>query len=250
MIVAERVTITIVTHDEFKRVWIWALQQSSLPIMGPEPIQESLDLRMMDRTVKSFVESAGGQPDAEPFHVTAALKYRWDALQTARTNTTEDDLLHELLGLDRNRNPKTALPWLRVDVTLRASTMWGKEIPLPSPSAWQRWARETLGRLESIEPVLPAERVRESRNGLLPEILAWQSEPELQVLCKPDGALTLRSVEISSWQAINPPRKWSDEDRKPDKSPDKQLLEMFKRLKLALLAWTECIDHLHPARIS
>lgn len=234
------------TYDEFNQTWIWALQQSSLPIIGPDPVRESLDLRMMDRTVKSFVEASGLRRDAEPFHATAALKYTWDALQTARARTTEDDVLHVLHGLDRTRKPRTELPWLRVDVTLRASTLWGKEIPLPSPSAWQRWARETLGRLESIEPVIPEERVRERRNGL-PEILAWQSEPELHVLCKPDGVLTLRGVEIVSWQGIRLPRKWSDHDRKPDKSPDKQLLAMFKRLGLALHAWVECLDHLGPS---
>jgi hypothetical protein len=91
-------------------------------------------------------------------------------------------------------------------VTLRASMMWGKEIALPAPAAWQRWARETLGRLESIEPVIPVEKVREGRNGL-PEILAWQSEPELNVLCNPDGTLKLRGVEVATWQAVNLPRQ-------------------------------------------
>ena len=208
-------------------------------------MQESLDLGTMDRTAKSFIEPSGIRHDAEPFHVTAALEFTWDALHTARARTTEDDVLHVLHGLDRNRKPRTEVPWLRVDVSFRASTLWGKEIPLPSPSAWQRWACEVLGRLESIEPVMPDERVRERRNGL-PEILAWQSEPELQLLCKPDGALTLRGVEIASWQAISLPRKWSDPDRKPDKSPEKQLLEMFNRLRLSLHAWVECLDHLVP----
>lgn len=232
-------------YDEFKESWTWALRESRLPIIGAEPIAETLDLRSTDRTCKSFVEPFGGQ-HAEPFHVTAALEFRWDALQTARTTTTEEDMLHELLGLDRSRKPRTELPWLRVDVTLRGSTLWGKEIPLPASSAWQRWARETLGRLESIEPVIPIENVREGRNGL-PEILAWQSEPELNVLCNPDGTLKLRGVEIATWQAISLPRKWDDSSRKPDKPAGDQLAAMFKRLKVALNAWTEAMDHLTPS---
>jgi hypothetical protein len=227
------------TYDEFKQSWTMALRESGLPIMGVDPIEETLDLRSMDRTCKSFVEPLGRQ-DAEPFHITAALEFRWDALQTARTNTTEDDVLHELLGLERTRKPRTELPWLRVDVTLRASTMWGHEIPLPASAAWQRWARETLGRLESIEPVIPVERVREKRNGL-PEILAWQSEPELTVLCNPDGTLKLRGVEVATWQAINLPRKWDDSSRKPDRHPGEQLVATFKRLKAALNAWMEAM---------
>lgn len=233
------------TYDEFKKAWVSALRESGLSIMSLEPIEETLDLRTTDRTCKAFVEPFGGQ-HAEPFHVTAALEFRWDALQTARTNTTEEDMLNELLGLERTRRPRTELPWLRADVMLRASIVWGKEIPLPTASAWQRWAREMLGRLERIEPVIPIENVREGRNNL-PEILAWQSEPELNVLCSPDGMLKLRGVEIATWQAINLPRKWGDTSRKPDKRPHEQLAAMFERLKVALNAWMEALDHLTPS---
>lgn len=234
------------TYDEFKKAWVWALRESGLSIMGPEPIEETLDLRTTDRTCKAFVEPFGGQ-HAEPFHITAALRFRWDALQTARTNTTEEDMLQEVLGLDRARRPRTELPWLRADATLRAAVVWGKEIPLPTASAWQRWARETLGRLESIESVIPIDNVRQGRNNLLPEILTWQSDPELNVLCMPDGTLKLRGVEIGTWQAIYLPRKWDDPSRKPDKRPHDQLAAMFKRLKAALNAWTEALDHLTPS---
>jgi hypothetical protein len=234
------------TYDELKQAWIWALQQSGLPIGGVSPVQETLDLRSMDRMCKSYVEPLGRQ-DAEPFHVTAELSFRWSALQTARTRSTEEDMLHEVLGLDRSRKPRTEVPSLRVDVVLHASTMWGKEIALPSPMAWQRWAHETLGRLESIEPVIPEDRVRERRNGL-PEILAWQSEPELNVLCGPTGELKLRGVEIATWQAINLPRKWDDTSRRPDPGPEEQLAAMCKRLKAALNAWMEATDHLRSPR--
>jgi hypothetical protein len=193
------------------------------------------------------VEPSGGQ-HAEPFHVTAALKFRWDALQTARTNTTEEDLLRELLGLERTRRPRTERPWLRVDVTLRASTAWGQEIRLPPGPAWQRWARATLDRLERIEPVIPFDKVRGGRPGLLPEILSWQGEqPELQVLCSPDGTLKLRGIELAAWLAISLPRKWDDPDRKSDRWPDDELAEMIKRLEAALDVWIEALDYLAPS---
>ncbi|HEX8107647.1 MAG TPA: hypothetical protein VF516_07950 [Kofleriaceae bacterium] len=67
-------------------------------------------------------------------------------------------------------------------------------------------------------------------------MLAWQSEPELNVLCNPVGALKLRGVEIATWQAIDLPRKWGDTSRKPDKGPHDQLAAMFKRLKAPLNA--------------
>ena len=63
---------------------------------------------------------------------------------------------------------------------------WGKEIAVPPREAWTRWARETTLRLERIDPIVPDERVREGRRGL-PEILAWQGEPEAHIICGADG---------------------------------------------------------------
>ena len=230
------------TYEDFKATWVQAVR-SALPLAGVEPVEESLELRSMDRVVRSFVEPHGGQ-HARPFHVSAELGFRWDALQTARTATTEEDRVAALFGRERQR-PRTAHPWLRVDVTLRAATAWGQEVVLPPAPAWQRWARETLGRLETIEPVLPSETVREGRNGL-PEILAWQSEPELQVLCGPAGELKLRGVEVATWQAIELPRRWDDPHRRPDQRPDAQLEAMLRRLRVAMDAWMEALDHLTP----
>jgi hypothetical protein len=44
-------------------------------------------------------------------------------------------------------------PWIRIDIVLRASTIWGKELTMPSREAWTRWARETTLRLERIDPI-------------------------------------------------------------------------------------------------
>jgi hypothetical protein len=234
-----------VTYDEFKQSWIWALQQSALPIIGGGSVDETLDLRMMDRVVKSAVEPLG-RDDSPPFHISAILEYRWDALQHARTATTEEDLLTELLGRENVEKVRTERPWLRVDVTLRASLESGKAIPMPSPSAWRKWAREAIGRLERIEPVVPSETTREGRGGRM-EILAWQGEPEARVLVAPDGTLKLDGIELASWQAIELPRKWDDPDRKVDDGPEKQLVAMFSRVKAAIHAWLEVLDHLRPA---
>jgi hypothetical protein len=102
---------------------------------------------------------------------------------------------------------------------------------------------ETTLRLERIDPIVPDERVREGRRGL-PEILAWQGEPEAHVICGADGALRLRGVELATWQAIELPRRWEDSERRPDKAPDAQLIAMMKRLKAAMGVWTEVLDHL------
>lgn len=231
-------------YEQFKELWLWALRESGLLAAGLTPIEESLDLRSTARHCTSLVHLPGA-PRVTPFHVSAALEFRWDALQTARTRTTEEDMVRQLLGVDREQYPRTAVPWLRVDVTLRASTAWGQEIPLPATEAWRSWARETLSRLENVEPLLPIEQVRENRKGDL-EILAWRSEPELHVLCKPDGALVLRGVEVAAWQAIHLPRKLDDTRRKPDQRPHDEVAALFRRLNASLQGWTEALDHLAP----
>lgn len=230
-------------YEEFKRLWLWALGESRLAILGVDPLEEMLDLRSTERTCKSFVDSPKRQ-HPEPFHVSAALEFRWDALLSARTRSSEQDMLEWLLGPDR-RNARTERPWLRIDITLRASTIWGKEIPVPPREAWTRWARETTLRLERIDPVVPDERVREGRRGL-PEILAWQGEPEAHVICGADGTLRLRGVELGTWQAIELPRKWDDSERRPDRAPDALLIAMMERLKAAMGVWSEVLDHLSP----
>ena len=230
-------------YDEFKKTWIWALQESGLPIIGPEPVTESLDLRFMDRKVWSAVEPLGRQ-DNPPFHISAAFEYRWDALQSARTATTEEDFLSGVLGRDDARKVRTERPWLRVDVTLRASLPYGNAIPMPSPAAWSKWAREAIGRLERIEPVVPEEVTRGGRGGRI-AILAWQGEPQARVMIAPDGTLKLEEIKLRSWQAIELPRKWDDPSRQPDKPPGQQLVAMFARVKAALNAWMEVMDHLH-----
>ena len=230
------------TYDQFKELWTWALRESGLPIGGVNPIEESLDLGSTDRRCTSFVHLSD---PAAAFHVSAELGFRWDALKAARTRSTEDDMVRELFGLERATYPRTVAPWLRVDVTLRASTLWGKEIPLPPAEVWRGWARETIGRLENVEPLLPIEQVHENRQGGL-EILACRSDPELNVICRPDGVLVLRGVEVAAWQAIHLPRTWDDTSRKPDKGPHDQLAALLVRLKAALQGWRVALDHLAP----
>jgi hypothetical protein len=141
------------------------------------------------------------------------------------------------------RRVRTERPWIRVDVTLRATTLWGKEVAMPGPSTWAAWAREAFARLESIEPIVPPEMVREGRGGRL-EILAWQGEPEAHVLCGREGVLRLRSVEVAAWQAIELARTWDDPRRTPDTGTEQQLGGLFARVRAALQAWVEATDYL------
>jgi len=118
---------------------------------------------------------------------------------------------------------------------------------LPSKSALREWAREVSARLERIEPLLPAESVKEAPNGAL-EVRGWKGDPELNVTCDADGVLKLESIELAGWQAIMLPRHWDDPERQDD-GPESQLNEMFARLKRSARAWMESLDHLCPAKV-
>ena len=87
---------TGVNYDEFKSVFMSALRESGLPMIGLTP-DEVLGLRSADRTFTLGVEPIDREI-GRPFHIAATISFRWDALQTARTATSEDDLLAELLG--------------------------------------------------------------------------------------------------------------------------------------------------------
>ncbi len=226
-------------YEDFKATWERTIRGSRLGRHGFS--EETLNSSSLDRTYLVRVEPPQGQ-DSRPFHVVAELSWRWTALQSARSATTEEDAVTELLG--SRATPKTAKPWLRIDIKLSATLMYGQPIALPTPKAWAAWAREVLGRLENIEPLLPKERVRELKGGLL-EVLAWREEPTLEVQCSPSGELRLAGVSLSAGMALDLPRQWSSSEKR-DQEPDEALVELFSRLEGSLRAWTESLDHLRP----
>ena len=160
--------------------------------------------------------------------------------------TIEEDVLAELLGSDRTDELDTEQPWLRVDIKLRAGLEWGKSLPMPRPDAWAKWIRETLGRLENVEPIVSSDVMREAHGGHA--ILSWQGDPEIRIRCIPGGELRLEQVEVHAFQGIDLPRHWDNPDRVHDEDPDEQLAAMFARVRAALFAWGEMVDHLVPAK--
>jgi len=228
------------TYDEFREAWLRALRESGLQIFSVDALQESLELRAMDRIGESIV---GPYPRSDPFTVCAKFRWRWDALNTARTATCEEDLLTQLFGRHEAERMRTQRPWLRVDISLHASLPMGSPMPLPSKAKWAVWASDVIHTLASRTPIVPAEPFREGRRGQL-EILAYQGGPEAEVHCGRDGELKLAALEVAAWQAIELARNWSDSSRRPDKGVGEQLDQMFARVKAALGAWTELTIHL------
>src|SRR5690554_6546130 len=140
-------------YEQFLSAWNYALRESRLRTIGVHP-EERLDTRNLDREYKVYLEPLGGQ-DAEPFTVTAAVWFRWDALNTARVSTTEEDMLTILLGHVDAGLVQTEPPNIRIDIELHATLPWGTTLPLPPRQAWASWVEEVTRRLDDIEPLMP-----------------------------------------------------------------------------------------------
>ena len=224
-------------YDRFRAAWQEALDASDMRAFLC-PATETLDLSQMSRTHETHVLLVPGRdPTIEPFTVSASLSWTWDALLSARTATTEEDLLGELFGT-AGRDQDTGQPWLRVDITLKAALPWASPLPLPGTVKWRRWATDVT---ERLTPLLPNGCTDRDGKQL---VLSWLGAPEARAQCAPDGRLYLTEVELSAWQGINLPRHWDDPDREPDEEPDTQLAELIGRVWKALQAWERSVRHL------
>jgi hypothetical protein len=222
-------------YSQFRTLFHEALETAGLAHLPFQPI-EAVELGGSSRTYEITVTSDGAQR-ANPFYVTATLSWRWDAALAARSATSEEDLLTEILGRD-GYYLVTEQPWLRVDVTLNATLPWDAPLPLPSADAWRRWAAEVTAR---VLPILPTESDEDEYER---RVLSACSLPEARLQCDSDGDLFLTGVYLSAWQGIDLPRQWSNSDREPDDWPDEQLADFMDRVREALEEWEGCLKYL------
>src|SRR5689334_13950946 len=102
-------------YDDFRELWRCCVDRSRLlhTLGGPT---ETIDVEWMSR---EYAIRIMGIHQVEPYTISAKVRWRWDAVQAARTRTTEEDLLTTILG-DAD-DVETARPWLRVDIEIAAS---------------------------------------------------------------------------------------------------------------------------------
>jgi hypothetical protein len=224
-------------YEQFRAAWYEALTEAGMWSYLAPPT-ETVDLGGMSRTYQVYVH-LGRSREIEPFHVSASLSWTWDALQTARTATTEEDTLMQLLG-DEGRHQDTERPWLRVDVTLSATLPWGLPLPLPGAAMWRDWLADVT---ERLEPLLSTDW--ETRDEKM-TIFATRSEPEAEVQPAADGQLYLTGVKLSAWEGIDLPRQWDDRDREQDEDPYEQLADFVERVWEAMDEWNQSLAHLLP----
>jgi len=222
-------------YNQFRTLFHEALEIAGLAHLPFQPI-ETVELGGISRTYEITVMSDGAQR-VSPFYVTATLNWRWDAVLAARSATSEEDLLTEILGRD-GYYLVTEQPWLRVDVTLNATLPWDAPLPLPGADAWRRWVAEVTAR---VSPILPTDSDEDEYGR---RVLSSCSEPEARLQCDSDGDLFLTGIYLSAWQGIDLPRQWNNSDREPDDWPDEQLADFVYRVREALEEWEGCLKYM------
>lgn len=58
--------------------------------------------------------------------------------------------------------------------------------------------------------------------------------------------MRLEQVEVEAFQGIDLPRQWDHPERHDAVDVEGQLRQLFARVRAALFAWGEMVDHLLP----
>jgi hypothetical protein len=72
-------------------------------------------------------------------------------------------------------------------------------------------------------------------------VMGWRGSAEVEAACSEEGALCLRRVSLSSWQAVVPPRVEDSPDDDPDEGVEDQLAALADGYADAADTWAECV---------
>lgn len=136
-------------YDDFRDCFERALSDAGL--VPPRIFRtETIDTATTERSYEIVVGHERTQ-HAEPFHVTCTLSFRWNPFESARSFTTEEDLVTGLFG--RDQMPAGTVPrYVRVDLRLNAGLPHGSKFRIPDAAVWRRWAPGNEARLATSLP--------------------------------------------------------------------------------------------------
>jgi hypothetical protein len=137
-------------QDEFRTALERALRAAGV-MTYPDRFDDLVDLQTMSRKGGGYL-GMGLQQPAEPFMGTLELSWEWDALMTARMETTEEDELTTFVGRAETPNTETEPPAVRVDVRLHGKLALDKPLLVPPGERWRAWVAEVASK---INPLLP-----------------------------------------------------------------------------------------------
>lgn len=215
-------------YDQFRDSWHAALGAVSLLTPHDRPA-ETIDLVTSGREWQ--VTGILFPQLAEPFHVSATVGFRWDPFESARSYTTEEDLLTEVLGSGR-RGARTTQRLVRVDVTFNAALPHGTTAPLPAADTWAAWVRSTEARIDE-QLLAPRRQAR---------IPAWRGDLEIRAQTGPQGTIVLTRVSVPAFDMVIVPRL-SEAPRRQD-AGHPRLDELARRFRRGFDAWMASVAEL------
>ena len=216
-------------YGEFRDRWQTALRAARLLFHQDRP-DETIELTTLERRWRVHLLPR----PVEPFSVGATTSFRWDAFESARSYTCEEDLLTELLGRRSARSTQRRV--VRVDLTLSATLSHGSTTPMPAPDVWAAWVTAVV---EKLDRTLETGR---RRTGTLN---AWRGDLEIEGRSGPDGRFAFHGMSVSALEMIVVPRIWDDaRSREREPSGGKEMDRVARRFRGALDGWTASVGEL------
>jgi hypothetical protein len=170
--------------------------------------------------------------------VSASISFEWDPFESARTYTTEDDLVTELLGRDEDP-PETMPRHLRTDIVLRATLPYDARVRMPDQRLWKDWSLSVDHELARFLPTQAP-----GHEGGIILVMGFRGTVEVESKCSDEGELCLSGVSLPSWQAVVPPRILDGAEEEPEGDIARQLERLARRYRSAYLAWMDCVTRL------
>jgi hypothetical protein len=224
-------------YDEFRGQLQDALGNEGLFRQFINNPDETIDLASTTRRWKAYVMQPS-PPHAAAFHVSAKIAFEWCPFDTARSYTTEEDLLTELLG--RKKHPSTtAQRFVRVDLDLQASLPYGATTSLPDSRVFGSWTDSVNQKLDKLFSE------HQERQGRLIAVLGGLGELEIHTRCDAAGVLSILRISIAGFRLVRVPRVWDDPDRcRAEKGASAELARLAQRFKNAINEWAGSIAEL------
>ena len=198
--------------------------------------KETLELPALARTYEIAIELDERQ-QARPFHVAGSIEFRWDPFQIARSYTTEEDLLTELLGRKMSEH-ETKPRWQRVEMRLQANLPDGSTVSMPDSRVWTSWTTRVARLRARLVPVEAAE----DEDGQS-TVAGWRGDVAVRATCSDDGVLLLHGLEIATFQVVSPSRARDDTAKRGDDISG-QLDQLARRFRIAFDEWMDRVAEL------
>jgi hypothetical protein len=223
-------------YEEFRNQLEDALLRVGLLDRRPWDPAESIDLTGTGRHWKTYYHSLSTKP--EPFNVSAKIAFDWDAVNAARSQTTEEDLISAILGRS-DVSSRISKRFVRLDLDLHAGLVYGKTAELPDSKLFGSWTVAVGRQLGDL-----LAEVRQRRGGHL-EVLGHVGEIELDTRCSAAGVISLKALSVEAFRIVRVPRVWNDPERRDrEKGAARDLALLARQFRQAVDVWTASVAEL------